>query len=206
LIDADRIPEAREIVLAGLQIAPDSPWLLITQAHLFEAGNNREQAIDSYIKAFRMAPADTEVLETVVSRLERSNHTEHALSLLEHAAQSGTASWRIHWHLGRLLADAGRLAEAVEALRIAAKASMNWAEVLVALGLTLRRLQQYPEAATAFDDALQSDPTSVAALANKAALEIEQARFGDSARLLEQAVDIAARDGAKFTDKEVAWL
>ena len=206
LIDADRISEAWEIVFDGLQIAPDSPLLLITQARLFEAEDNHEQAINSYIKAFRMAPADTEVLETVVSRLERGNHAEHALSLLEHAAQSGTASWRVHWHLGRLLAVDGRHAEAVEALRTAAKTSMNRPEVLVALGLTLRRLQQYPEAVAAYDDALLSDPASVAALGNKAVLEVERARYGEAARLLEQAVDIAARDGAKFTDKEVAWL
>ena len=107
--------KAVQLYRALLPIQPDHPALLNNLA-VAAAEVNDPKALDYAEKAYRLAPAQPEIMDTLGDLLARNGQVDRGLALLRKASAAAPQSASIRLHLARALLKSGQEAAAKEEL------------------------------------------------------------------------------------------
>ena len=110
---ADRWPEARQALQAGLAIAPDQPLLLNFLGYAkLERGEDLDTAEAMIRKAVALAPDNASITDSLGWALYKRGKLQDAIDTLQRAAARDPGQAEIHEHLGDALYASGRRYEA----------------------------------------------------------------------------------------------
>ena len=113
LEEADRWPEARQLLGQALVLAPDEPLLLNFLGYAkLERGEDLDTAEAMIRKASALAPDDASITDSLGWAVYKRGRTREAIEILTRAAKGDPAQAEIHEHLGDALYKAGNKYEA----------------------------------------------------------------------------------------------
>jgi tetratricopeptide (TPR) repeat protein len=113
LEDANRWPEARQMLQQALAIAPDQPLLLNFMGYgQLERGENMESAEAMIRKASELAPDDASITDSLGWAEFKRGKVDQAIETLQRAAEKDADQAEIQEHLGDALYKSGRRYEA----------------------------------------------------------------------------------------------
>ncbi|GAA4718599.1 tetratricopeptide repeat protein [Sphingomonas lutea] len=113
LEDANRWPEARQALHAGLAIAPEQPLLLNFLGYgQLERGEDLDNAEAMIRKASALAPEDASITDSLGWAQFKRGKLAEAIATLQRAAEKDPDQAEIHEHLGDALYTSGRKFEA----------------------------------------------------------------------------------------------
>lgn len=179
--------DAAAVALGRAQaISPDAPRVLAAAGALAQAQGDAPRARAALTRAVKQAPGDVQALVRLAKALGQQGDFAAALAALGAADDPALATTRAD-----LLADAGRMEEAVAAYRAVAARWPGQGEALTSLAFLLPQLGQATSALDGYRDALAGDaPADVW----RAALAAARGA-GDGATLLDWAAQAEARFG-----------
>jgi Flp pilus assembly protein TadD len=113
LEEANRWPEARQLLTQALALAPNEPLLLnfLGYARL-ERGEDLDAAEAMIRKASTLAPDDASITDSLGWAVFKRGRTKEAIEILSRAAKGDPTQAEIHEHLGDALYKAGNKFEA----------------------------------------------------------------------------------------------
>lgn len=144
--------EAEASLRQALTREPDNVPALTALSAVLRERSDLQEAESLSRKALRLAPDDVLVrleLARVLRRKSGGSGREEALKLLEQAENLAPGHPGVLLELGRLLADAGRPADAVKALTVALRSSPRTTEAYYLLAESYRKLGRGAEASRA---------------------------------------------------------
>jgi len=113
LEDANRWPEAKQALQAGLALAPDQPLLLNFLGYAkLERGEDVEGAEAMIRKASELAPDNASIADSLGWAQFKRGKVEEAIATLQQAAEKDPDQAEIQEHLGDALFKSGRRYEA----------------------------------------------------------------------------------------------
>jgi tetratricopeptide (TPR) repeat protein len=113
LEDANRWPEARQMLQQALAIAPDQPLLLNFMGYgQLERGENMDSAEAMIRKASELAPDDASITDSLGWAEFKRGKVDQAIETLQRAAEKDADQAEIQEHLGDALYKSGRRYEA----------------------------------------------------------------------------------------------
>ena len=113
LEDANRWPEARQMLQQALAIAPDQPLLLNFMGYgQLERGENMDSAEAMIRKASELAPDDASITNSLGWAEFKRGKVDQAIETLQRAAEKDADQAEIQEHLGDALYKSGRRYEA----------------------------------------------------------------------------------------------
>ena len=111
--EANRWPEARQTLNAGLALAPDQPLILNFLGYAkLERGEDLDAAEAMIRKASALAPDDASITDSLGWAVYKRGRTKEAIEILTRAAKGDPTQAEIHEHLGDALYKAGSKFEA----------------------------------------------------------------------------------------------
>jgi len=175
---------AEEVFRMAEAIANEDPAPRIGIARCYEAGFKFEAAFDEYHGLLDSGYArDPRVLVPLALLEARFRMYASAEERLRESERYARTSWLVQASLGRFLLEHGRIAEAVEHLRLAnqyepsrAELKTQRARMRVDLASALIALGELDEAATWMDKALQADEGNARAHAGQVAIRVLEGR------------------------------
>jgi tetratricopeptide (TPR) repeat protein len=113
LEEANRWPQAKQALQAGLAIAPEQPLILNFLGYAkLEHGEDLDSAEVMIRKASELAPDDASITDSLGWALFKRGRVDEAIQTLQRAAAKDPQQAEIHEHLGDALFKAGRRFEA----------------------------------------------------------------------------------------------
>ena len=113
LQDANRWPEAKQVLQRGLALAPDQPLLLNFLGYAkLERGEDTDAAEAMIRKASELAPDDASITDSLGWAQFKRGKTADAIATLQRAAEKDPDQAEIQEHLGDALYKSGRRYEA----------------------------------------------------------------------------------------------
>jgi Flp pilus assembly protein TadD len=113
LQDANRWPEAKQVLQQGLALAPDQPLLLNFLGYAkLERGEDTDAAEAMIKKASELAPEDASITDSLGWAMFKRGKTADAIATLQKAAEKDPDQAEIQEHLGDALYKSGRRYEA----------------------------------------------------------------------------------------------
>lgn len=135
-------------------------WHMLAAA-LVESGRY-EEAEQALSKAIQFCPLEKQQIPLAMMGhlFEQSGDYEQAVDWFRKAIAADPSDAKYHLYLGTVLAKQGKLHEAVEVLQKAIQCTEGRLdEAHLALGMVLRSLDRFPEAADCFREAIRVDST-----------------------------------------------
>lgn len=143
-----------------------------------------------------LSPADINRLQRHGAYLQK-HHAEEALPLFEALAARFVGVGEIHYRLGKLYADAGRMGKARENYLLASKLNPNLTEAFFNLGVILASQGEYEQAEKMFARVVDQAPSYLdEALFNLAYTQHEQGLTLDAIASLRLALEVNSRNTA----------
>ena len=105
--EADAVPVYEKI----LKLEPENPIALNNLANIL-ASRDPAKALDLAERAYKQAPGDASVTDTLGWLLLKNGQTKRALALIDKAFQAAPAATEIHFHFAAALAQNGEKAQA----------------------------------------------------------------------------------------------
>jgi Flp pilus assembly protein TadD len=137
--------------------------MLLSGALLLTACGGGSHSVAAHAKAVVLPPANPMAVGKMVQGVQaaKDGQRDRAASLLREAIQIDPNLWEARYDLGIVLANAGDLAGAEEALGAAAKLSPDLQELAVALAEVRRRRDEHKLAAEGLADFVHNHPNAV---------------------------------------------
>ena len=181
-----------------LQIIPRSPT---DRASLVRDLASRDVA-SRVALAEQMARAnpDAEQLATLGASYADANRCQDAIVVLDRAVQRDSMSWRAHHELGGALFKCGRLSEAIDQLRTAARLRPTESVIQFNLGKALATAGSSEAARVALMRAIALNPQFAEAHDELGVLLFAAGRTQDAIRSLRKAVELSDESAAAHSD------
>jgi tetratricopeptide (TPR) repeat protein len=159
--DPKRWDEAIAQAQQGAFLNPKDPVVQLAVGHIFEAGNNPDQAAQAYGRALAADPGFVPARVANVNVLVRQGKTDAALVDAQKIVQEMPGNASAQLQLGRLYLRKGDWAAAVTALEQAAKLAPDVAEGHARLGTAYQYVRKSPEALASYKRAVELDPGNI---------------------------------------------
>ena len=158
-LEGEKYPEANGYLDKAVRLQPQSLESRRLYARsLFATRNYRSAAIHADAAA-RIAPESIEVLVLQANIANQQGKIGSAIEFLKTAISIDTASPELQYQIGRVYQDANLFDASREHLERAAAIRPNWAEPHVALGNLYSKRRLFDDAVTAYDKAVELDPS-----------------------------------------------
>jgi tetratricopeptide (TPR) repeat protein len=166
-------------------------WLILGALHT-QLGTY-DQALDELNRALARDPGNGQIYSRIAYVYQRQNRLPAAEETYRKAISIAPDAWSNESFYGAFLSGLGRYADAAVAFRRALELAPDNPRVLSNLGAVCQMLGRNDEARAMLEKSIALYPTS-AALSNLARLEYREGRFGEAARINEQATKVNPRD------------
>jgi tetratricopeptide (TPR) repeat protein len=153
----DAIAQAQQ----GAFLNPRDPLVQLAVGHIFEAGNNIDQAALAYGRALAADPGFTPARVANVQVLVRKGQTDAALADAQKIVQEMPNNAQAQLQLGRLYLRKGDWQNAANALEVAARLAPGDAETQARLGTAEQYVGKKAEALAAYKRAVELDPKNI---------------------------------------------
>jgi len=147
------------------------------------------KASDFYEKALEISPGDAEILENLSYTYVKMGQAEKGTEVMKRIPADGSL-YRPHYVWGRLYAEAGKLEEAEDELKKAARIRPDSIEPRDELVRVLMKQNKNDEAIAVLDEILMLDPRNHTALYKKANALARKGLWAEAAAACKEAVDI----------------
>jgi tetratricopeptide (TPR) repeat protein len=155
LQDMRKPKEAIRSFEQAIEISPDNPKYIRDLARLLALqGHDMKRALELYRRAAKLSPHDTQIQCSIGWIHYRSNKITEALKLFVRETRRPNADHSCWYGLGTVLAKLNRLKEALPPLKKACDIDPTAPGYAKDLGNIYFRLKQYPEATSAYRNAL----------------------------------------------------
>jgi tetratricopeptide (TPR) repeat protein len=159
--DAKRWDDAIAQAQQGAFLTPRDPNVQMAVGHIFEAGNNIDQAALAYGRALAADPGFTAARVANVNVQIRKGQTDAALQDAQKIVQEMPGNAAAQLQLGRLYLRKGDWPNAVTALEAATRLAPADAEAQARLGTAYQYVGKKAEALAAYKKAVEGDPTNI---------------------------------------------
>lgn len=171
------------------------PDLTRQAVNLFSSGRLSEAEI-LFQRAVDEDPQNHQALMMVGLCKRGLNQIDEALKCLARAAEIGDGNSMVHYHHGRLLAEAGRTDEAREALAQAVSLNPNFIEARTMIGAVSIQRGDLTRAVSELRTALRINPDHVPAMAALARALVEQGEADEAHKVASHAVKVGPESAA----------
>jgi tetratricopeptide (TPR) repeat protein len=183
--------EAIEAFREAVQLNPD-----LTEAHFSlgvllarEGKQNYGEAMHQFLEVLRLNPRDVDAHINISNLLEVEGDTLASVAAMGKAVAFATPDkTELYVILGQKQARAGQYPDAVESFREALMSGRPLPRAHLGLGMALRHLRRFDEAAPEFETVLRLTPSDALAHFELGAVEAEQGRFIEAITQLQDAV------------------
>jgi tetratricopeptide (TPR) repeat protein len=192
------VPFAEKVLARGLEIAPNSPRLLLQRGIFRAQEGDRKQAAESFEQAAAADPAsNVAVLALGILRLESGQPAEAAATFRK-AAQIDARDHRAEYLYATALSRAGasdlaRRAEVIAALKRALELNPSDSRARVMLGQEYLASGEAAAGVAQLERALKLDPNNATALYQLGIQYRRQGRTAEARRLLQRFRDLKAK-------------
>lgn len=168
--EAGRLPQARKLARDLEKLRPDLPGLAYLQGLLALAEGQGRKAAQHLTKALAQSPDAPPLLLAMARAQTQQNRTDDAVTHYRHLLDIAPATTDAQAELAELLLAREDWTAAAPLLSAALAVRPDWAKGHNNLGVALRELGQWNEAALSFARAADLDPTLIKASVNLAAV------------------------------------
>ncbi|WP_114858123.1 tetratricopeptide repeat protein [Azospirillum brasilense] len=158
LLDAGRVDEALDALMAALRLGPDRADIHFRLGNLFRRQRRPNEAVAAYRQAIALQPGFVEALNNLGSLFLEVGQTDAAIAAFTDAIQAEPANAQSHGNLGYALDLQDRLGEAAAAHRVALTFQPDFALSWSNLGNVLKAQGHLEQAMAAYRSALTHRP------------------------------------------------
>ncbi|MBK3803542.1 tetratricopeptide repeat protein [Azospirillum brasilense] len=158
LLDAGRVDEALDALMAALRLGPDRADIHFRLGNLFRVQRRPNESVAAYRQAIALQPGFVEALNNLGSLFLEVGHTDAAIAAFTDAIQAAPANAESHGNLGYALDLQDRLGEAAAAHRVALTFRPDFALGWSNLGNVLKGQGHLDQAMAAYRSALTHRP------------------------------------------------
>ncbi|WP_188260600.1 tetratricopeptide repeat protein [Azospirillum tabaci] len=158
LLDAGRVDEALDALMAALRLGPDRADIHFRLGNLFRLQRRPNESVAAYRQAIALQPGFVEALNNLGSLFLEVGQTDAAIAAFTDAIQAAPANAESHCNLGYALDQQDRLGEAAATYRVALTFQPDFALAWSNLGNTLKGQGHLDQAIAAYRSALTHRP------------------------------------------------
>ena len=148
---------------------------------------NYGEAMQQFLQVLRLSPRDVDAHVNISNLLEEEGDTLASVAAMQKAVAFAADKTELYIMLGQKQDKAGQYPDAVESLREALKSGRPLPNARFELGMALKHLRKFGEAATEFEMVLRLNPGDPLAHFELGAVEAEQGQFTEAVTQLQEA-------------------
>jgi tetratricopeptide (TPR) repeat protein len=190
LVDAGRYDEARQYLVAALEINPGYTVTYTLLARLYVKVGRFEDAEPLFRQALQMTPGYAEGHVAYANALVQQRRYADALEHFELAIRFDPGLAEAYNGLGTVRVHENKPQEALAAFETAIRLRPGFVEALQNYGVTLHNQGRVPEAAAKFEELLRQQPNSILALLHLGNARLTLGQFREAQACFQRVLQI----------------
>ena len=189
--DSEWLRRAREAAEDAVDLNPDLGAAHLALGKTYREAGDGDQAVEEFTRAIELDPVNPLAHLGLATALADQNEDTKAEAEFRNAIARGAKVWRTHLGYGQYLFRRGRYAEAAREWETAGMVAPDNVIVFRNVGAAYNQLGRYEEAASAFQRALEIQPSGPI-YTNLGTLRFFQGRYSEAVTAFEKAVELGA--------------